>query len=444
MVASSQLDDTVPAELRATMFRTSFAGAALTAGAVGVVLCLSVPPRTSLQNLLDLLPVSRTSVGLGQMAPMIVVGFAFSIALSSTASVIIIRTSPSVGGSLTGIALYVLLILTVLMLSIAIFTLVQSASTRWLRTPSQYSSTLAGSLSLSLVIAATTPDILATSAVTEPVAGGWELLPSRIFAWAAAGGVPWAPSAVTAVAAATGALVWLSAKHQVSTERPVQPRLLKGLRPLRRTPWFGMIWAESLIAVRTPQFVITAVAAPTAVAGVSTLALLPMAAPLISPLGLSLVVFPLMLGIYNVGRTARTAWIEHLHAVPVPQRATAKLVAVVLTSGPVSLVAFLLLATLGHADVSNVPDTAARCVLAAALSLLVGTIVPYSDQQPLSIVTGGFALATIYMLTTLGISFTTQAATPGTSTLLIALCGFVAGVLFLIVFQKVAYAPARS
>ncbi|OZB81532.1 MAG: hypothetical protein B7X41_16795, partial [Microbacterium sp. 14-71-5] len=138
LVAGQQLTAEVPAELRSSLVRTSFAAAALTAGLVAVVLCVSAPARTALQNLLDLLPVSRAEARIGQLVPVLAAGLLYSAALTSTSVVVVVRTGSGPGGIALGLVAYALLLLVALVVTVGLFSLLQTAGRSWVRLPAPY------------------------------------------------------------------------------------------------------------------------------------------------------------------------------------------------------------------------------------------------------------------------------------------------------------------
>jgi len=445
VVAGAQLDGALPVDMRFAIVRTSFASAALTAGAVAVILSLSLPPRTALQNLLDLLPVARTAARLGQFAPILLVGGIYSLALTSTSVVVLLRTSVSPGESIAGIALFLVLLAISLLLAAALFALLQVAALRLFRLPSSYAATVAGVLSLAAVIAVSAPDILAMQSALAVSWGAAELTPSRILARLAT-----APSFAVGVAGAGWAslaavLFWSAARLHVPAARNRSILLFRRTSPPRRTPWWGLFWSETLTAIRNPQFVITAMLLPFAIVAVALLTLVPNATPIVPGIAGALPVLPFMLGLYAVGRTLRARWIPTL----VTARRAVWIVPAALAQTAVSaafaVAALGAVVLLGLLPAVQVPDVLLRCALASAVALAGGALVPYSEQQPLSVTAGGFLVGTLYALTSLGIGWAAENAAPGTDRVLVvaAIVAF-AGLYALAALRQSVREPARA
>lgn len=444
LVAGSQLGAEIPGDLRLSLARTSFSAAAMTAGIVAVILCLSAPPRTALQNLLDLLPVSRARARLGQLAPVLVAGLVYSAALTSTAVVVVMRTSPGVIDTVRGLSAYLLLLVCFLLGAVAVFTALHSAAIGLLRLPVPYASTLAGALVLAGVLALTAPDILALRP-SEPATGG-SVLPARAFARLAAAPDPGSAASAVLWTLLTALLLWLVSRHHVPGAPRAAIRLLRRTRPIRRTAWWGQLWAELLIAVRTPQFVVTALLLPLGVVAVWVLArAVPASALVVPTLAGALPVLPFVLAVNAVGRTLRTHWLARLAGgdrVPLlwPKALAAAGAGAVL--GAPALVAVLLA---GLVPAGQVPDIALRCLLGLAAGLLCGAIVPYSEEQPLSASAAGFLLALVYMSTTLAAGWVAGITAPGTDrVLLLAMVVVLAGLYAGLAARQSAQEPSRA
>jgi hypothetical protein len=120
LVATQELDARLPVELAGPILGSSFGGAALTGGGIAVALCAASPPRTALQNLLDLLPVSRASTRIGQLLPVVLMGFGFSLALSSTGVFVVAKLSSDVAAFAVGLAALLLLLASALLITVAL------------------------------------------------------------------------------------------------------------------------------------------------------------------------------------------------------------------------------------------------------------------------------------------------------------------------------------
>lgn len=444
-VAGQQLTAEVPEELRSSLVRTSFAAAALTTGLVAVVLCVSAPARTALQNLLDLLPISRAEARIGQLVPVLGAGLLYSAALTSTSVVVIVRTSPDPGGIVLGLLVYALLLVTVILLTVGLFSLLQTAGGVWVRLPAPYASTFAGVLSVAAVLAATAPDILAPPSV---VAAGWspaELLPSRIFARAAISVEVGAGVGVGIWVPLAALVLWVGSRQRSPEGARAGVPVLRGSRPLARNAWCGRLWVELLVAVRNPQFLTTALLLPLGVAAVAALRQMPAAMLIVPALAGALPVLPFVLAVQSVGRTTTVHWVPTLAAgAGAPWRWPKALAAAAAGAGlavPV-LVAVL---TIGLIPLTQLPDVLLRCLLGLVTALLCGAVVPYSEDQPLSATLGGFLLALLYMSSTLVIGWATMKAVPGTDRLLIVAVAIVfAGLFAVVAGRHASREPGRA
>lgn len=433
VVAGQQLTAEVPAELRSSMLRTSFAAAALTAGLVAVVLCVSAPARTALQNLLDLLPVSRAEARIGQLVPVLAAGLLYSAALTSTSVVVIVRTSPGAGGIALGLVSYVLLLSAVLLLTVGLFALLQTAGRAGVRLPAPYASTFAGALSLAVVLAATVPDILAPPST---VVTGWspaELLPARIFAGAAVSFEIGAASAVAVWMLLAALVLWAGSRQRGPEGARAGTPVLRGSRPLARNAWCGRLWLELLVAVRNPQYLTTALLLPLGVVAVAALRQAPAAMLIVPALAGALPVLPFVLAVQAVGRTMAVHWVPTLAAGAGAPWRWPKALAAAAAGASLAVPVLIAVLAIGLIPVSQLPDVLLRCLLGLVAALLCGAVIPYSEEQPLSATVGGFLLALLYMSSTLVIGWATGGAAPGTDRLLILAVAIVFAALFAVV-----------
>jgi hypothetical protein len=399
-VAASQVTTEIPAELRAQVLRTSFTGAAMTAGVIGVALCLSAPARTAIQNVLDLVPVGHVPARIGQLAPVFVAGGLYAVCISSTSIFILVRSSGGPVSALWGLACYLFLIQVSLALTISAFTALQTVANRAFRLPSQYSTAIAGFAAIALVLATSAPDILATAPRED--SWGAQAPPSHVLSQLAAN--PDAASAIGAFvwAGLAASAVWLSSRSHRPSAQHSPLRLLHGSSPARRRPSWGHIWTESLLALRNPQYLATAMALPVAVAAVWALVETETGRILVPSLAGAVIVFPCMLPLYAVGRTLPTHWIANLALPWSFLWVWTKLLASLMASFSLALPAASALLLLGLITPEDLGPIGIRGILAIAIAICVGAAVPYSEQQPMSIIVGGFLLGVVYVLASLG------------------------------------------
>ncbi len=424
--ASSNLPDELPVELRSAILGTSFGGAALTAGAIGVALCAAAPPRTALENLLALLPVGPVAARLGQLLPTLALGLGYTLALSSTAAVVVVRTAPHPGETALGLVAHVGLVVTALLVATGIFSLTETAAVRAARMPHAYATALAGAVALTATFAATLPDVLLPPPAPGADPGLSALLPHRAFAAAAA-----APSALAwltplAWVATAIALTVLAARVHRAGAHPRRVVVPRGTRPLRASPFWALLWLELLVLIRTPQLVLVAILVPVSIAAVTLLASVPFAQPLVPSLAGAVVLIPALLGLHAPGRALPYDWVpDHVTARPA-LRVLPQLTAVALVASALSLPTLGAMLALGHVAPSGVGALALRGLLALTLALACGAVVPWSEQQPLSASAGGLLLAVVSVLLAFGISAASAGVAAGVESVLVALAAVLA------------------
>jgi|GEM_PF-5959049 hypothetical protein len=426
LASSSALPAELPSGLREAVLGTSFGGATLTAGALGVALSAAAPPRTALENLLALVPVGPVATRLGTLVPTLVLGLGFTLALSGTAAVLVVRTARHAGEVAAGLGALLGLVVATLLLATALYSLVATAAARVARVPPTYATALAGAASLAAVFAATLPDVLLPPVPPGTAPGPSGLLPHRAFATAAA-----APNAISGLAP----LAWVVAALLLSVlaarvhgpglppRRPTAPR---GTRPLRRSPRWGLLWAELLVLARSPQTVLVAAVLPLAVAGVALVVRVPFAAPLVPPLATGVVLLPALLGLQATGRTLRSDWAVDAVTARPAMRLLPQAAAVALAAAALAAPVLVALVALGIVAPSDVGAVAARGGLAVSLALVCGAVVPWSEQQPLSATAGGLLFALASVIVTLGLSSATETLGPAAEGPLLALAAAVA------------------
>ncbi|NQX27773.1 hypothetical protein HQQ81_10515 [Microbacteriaceae bacterium VKM Ac-2854] len=408
LVGSSQVDASLPGELRQSILRSSFGSATMTTGIIATILCVTVPPRTALQTLLDMLPVSRRDCQLGQLVPLLVVGFVFSLALSATAIAITIKLLPD-WLQLTGsIGLVVLTIVIIQAMIVGLFQLLSGALRRLFRLPHQYSVSIAATITIVLSLGSAVGDVFALAADTTTtfelqdlrlnrVMAELVLSPSNFWTWLLLLG--WLMTAASLLALSSA---WYQ-QELVSSSIT----LFRGVEP--RHGWLNAsMWMEALIGIRTPQAIVTVLAMIPFIVAVKWLLSIQFLADSAEMLALGIPIVPFLLVMYAVGRTLRYRWIGlHLLAREtwwvLPKIIAYYLLALTMSS-PV------LAAELGLSMIawSDLPNIFARATLAFGAALIGGSLVPYSEEQPLSVTVSGFVSAILYMGASLAMSWLTQ------------------------------------
>ncbi|MFK4789237.1 hypothetical protein [Microbacterium sp. ZW T5_56] len=412
LIAAGQVVSEVPPELRTSMLRSSFGGGTITAAAIAVAVGASAPPRTALQNLMDLLPVGRAQARLGQLLPTFAISLAYTAALSTSGGLVLVRLNPEPAARAAAVGLYLVMLITTLVLCTALMTLLHSAASA-LRLPHQYGIAIAGTLTLGAAMAAAIPDIFATQPSDRTAREPMDLLPHRAFAGFADGFVPIDAVLPVLWILAAGALMWAASRTRVAAASSKRPTLPRGTRPAALTPFWGHLWAESLIAMRSPQFLTVTLLAPVAMAGLWAAARHPVVAMLAPSLSAAVVVLPFMLALYAVGRTAAFGWIARTAGAGAGAHLGARLIAYTVVPALLAVPLAIIATAAGLLPPENIGATALRCLLATVAALVAGSLVPYSEQQPLSATAGGFVLAVMYLLVSLGITWVSSDVLPG-------------------------------
>jgi hypothetical protein len=444
VVAASNLPTELPPELRSAIVGTSFGGAALTAGAIGVALSVAAPARTALQNLLALLPVGPVAARLGQLLPTLLLSLGYTLAVSSTAAVVVIRTAPHPGAVALGLAAVFALIVTVLLVAVGVFSLVETAAARALRLPHAYATALAGVATLGATLAATVPDVLLPPPAPDTDPGLTGLLPHRAFAAAATApsALAWlVPLAWVALAVAITVLAARVHRPGGPPRRLVVPRRT---RPLRATTGWGLLWLELLVIVRTPQPALVALVVPLAVAGVALVARIPYAEPVVPSLAAAVVLVPSLLALQVPGRTLPFDWATDVLTARPAARLLPQFVAVALVASTIAAPTLAVLLALGLVEPSAVGGLLLRGLVALALALACGAIVPWSEQQPLSASAGGLLFALASVLLALGISAATTALGADVEAPLLVLVAALAGAVYASARRRAGVRPGAA
>ncbi|KGJ81778.1 hypothetical protein GY21_01505 [Cryobacterium roopkundense] len=398
VASAAQLTQNIPEVLRLNIVRTAFGSAILIPAIVTTILCVTMPARTSLQTLLDLLPVARRVSRAGQVGPSFVLGLGFSAVLCSTTIAVVAKLYPDPLHIALALALLVAVIVIVQGLSMGIFTLIASGLRRYGRLPQQYSAAVAGCSVIALGVAAIAADLL----TFRPAVVG-EFTAADLLLHRAAAGVLTDPAApgpwlvMLAWASLSAAILTASFSVYRQEQGTDAIRLFRGSRP-RHTPASAAIWLEELLSVRNPQAIMTVVILVPAVFALHLMAAVPPLRDLAHTLALSAPVFPFFLAVYAVGRTLRVHWLGvHLIARPL-WWVSPKIVAYAVGGTVLGSLVFAVEVLIGLAEPSSAAQVGARAVLALGAALLAGTVVPYSDEQPLSMTVSGFLAAFIYLV----------------------------------------------
>lgn len=424
LLSSSQLDTTVPSELKVLILRTAFGGSIVTTSIIATVLCITSPQRTALQTLLDLLPVSRRGASIGQLLPLIVTGFVFSVTLSGTAVAVLVKTTTSAFMQVLSIILLLLIVAVTLAFSIGTFRLLDSVLRRYVRLPGQYSASISAICVIALAAASVASDIFALAPARNSGFTVGDLLPHRAAALVVADAGALVGFVVLALwgAIGPGLVVICGELHRQDLE-PGIIRAFRGTHPPAGS-FLASLWAEALIAIRAPQTIVAVLALAPAIAVVSWLTTNAVLASTAYSLAAGIPSMPFLLAIYAVGRTADARWTgKHLTANAswwvLPKLCAYAFVAIAIAI-PVVLIEMLL----SLVGVDDLGEIGARALLAFGSAFVGGTLVPYSEEQPLSVTASGFITAMLFLGIRLGLSWASQYLNPfetNSATLAIAL-----------------------
>jgi hypothetical protein len=123
-------------------------------------------------------------------------------------------------------------------------------------------------------------------------------------------------------------------------------------------------------------------------------------------LALAIPVMPCALAVYAVGRTLRFRWTGSQLLANHAWWIAPKLIAYAGTSLVLGAALTGIELTLSLVTWPDIAHLASRSALALAVTLFAGALVPYSEEQPLSITAGGFVAAMLYLSCTLAIGLT--------------------------------------
>ncbi|KTR94162.1 hypothetical protein NS220_10015 [Microbacterium testaceum] len=418
-VTARQVGGELPPELGLTIVRSSLAGVWLSSGLLATVFALTVPSRTMLQSLLDLLPVSRRAATFGQLVPMSTVTIVFCVALALPTIAIFSRlfSGPALAAAVGSV---IVSIVAAQVFAVTLLLIVSWAARRLFRLATRYADTLAALLVMSSFGWSASADLL-TRELAQP--SQVDLLPHRILAAAVAGSAT-VPSAIVAaswVVAAVGLIAVASAVRPTASE-PRLPSFLRGWKP-RGGVFRALVWLEIVTTVRTVQFVMTTLAAFALVGLAAWLHGGAGTAELARAIASAAPIAPAAVNMYAVGRALPIRWIGD-HISPRTAWPAATAAASIATSISVALVVAALLLGLGSLPAESVAGVAARVLLAAALALLAGAVIPVSQEQPISTTAAAFLCGVLLLGGSVGVNAAVDAAGVGAfAVILIAVAG---------------------
>jgi len=274
LTSTSQLDDSVPAELRTTLVTTSLGGALLTSSLVATIVFVSAPAGTALQTLLDLLPVSRTAAQVGQHLPLAGCALLFSLSLSAVSLAVGLRVSPSPMWSVAFTASVLLVVVCACLTAFAGLSALRALFARCLHVSDQYAMSLAGVLVVAITVGTVVPDVFRFEP-DKGARGAGTLLIHRALAALLADPSAWDPYLIVfawLLVAAVGvrSLAWSAARRPSATPMRILIGVAVPFHPFR-----GPLWAFVLGSIRSSQGVMTVLGASSLVMTAWLLAVVP-------------------------------------------------------------------------------------------------------------------------------------------------------------------------
>ncbi|MEA5454631.1 hypothetical protein SPF06_07840 [Sinomonas sp. JGH33] len=238
LAAAQTTAGSIPQELASTMLRTAFSSSAVICTLIVVVLAVSLPARTSLQSLLDLLPVGRTAGQVGQLVPVVAIAATFGLALSATAMVVSQRLL-SPGATVLAGVLLVGNVVSLQMIALGVFQAFANLLKRYLRLPHQYAVAVGAAVVMAAALLAFSRDVLEFRYAPD----AWsvtDLLPPRLTARLLMGADG---TAVVGIAGWWAAASWRSSREAAPIDRTMRrpasgcsPAQARGRASSRREP----------------------------------------------------------------------------------------------------------------------------------------------------------------------------------------------------------------
>jgi hypothetical protein len=434
IVSSGQVNFDLPPELQETILRTSLGGAILSTGVIATILCVTSPPRTALQTLLDMLPVSRRTAQLGQLLPIILIGTVFSLVLSSTSIAILLKLLSGGLQIFSALLLLVMLIVITECIVIGIFQILMSALRRFLRLPTQYSASLAAVVTMSISIGSVVGDIFALRPDTYDGFELTDLMLNRVMASVLLRPGDIGQWALLASWCSVAALLLISSGSVYRQQlEPAAIALFSKTKP-RNGSFYAAVWLNFLIGVRNPQTIVTAIALIPFIAVVAWLKTIPFLTDIAVSLANGIPVVPCLLAMYAVGRTIHIRWLgAHLLAKET-WWIFPKICAYALIIMAISVPTMAIELGVGLVGLNDIGAIAARACVAFTAALVGGALIPYSEEQPISVTASGFATAVLYLGVSLGLTVLSSYVAQSVLTLITLGCACI----LLLTFVRIA------
>lgn len=337
---------------------------------VAIFFQMLAPRRTSLTNVLGLLPVSPTLTAVATQLP--VLGVSLVAVASLAAPTVTMLADASRGGLAMAIPATLLLVLGQLPLTVLLFNLVVPLVQR-LRVPQHHALAAGGLTGVAIAVAAP---------VLELGGNGRAWLPHRLLAAAAHGDAISVGSLLLWCALGLTLFVLLVGRLPADPD-PAPSRLFVGYRVPRGRP-MAQVWYELVTLARAPQYLAVVVFTGTVFA-IALAAWLTTRSPFLPMLAVPLLL-PFFIGaVQSYGHTRATHWLSmHLLARPAAwawPKATVCLVVAALLALPGAVLA----ASSQLIGWAEVPLLFVQALPAWSAAMVAGLLIPYSTEQPLSV-----------------------------------------------------------
>ncbi|MFZ7088963.1 hypothetical protein [Curtobacterium sp. RRHDQ10] len=402
-----------PTDIAELILTTSTSGALLEAVAFSVLLLLVGPRRTSIQAMLELLPVARTSVRIGLNAPLFALAFVAACSFGMSTFVLAWADLDSGDAALLTAALPLALIV-VQCLALGTLTLVGSAIRQLVHVPEQ----LAEAVAAGVIIVAST--FLFGSQLVVPGAGGVSshLLLSNAVVIGIVGRDPLALCVAAFWIVVSACVCFAASRYRGSPrDRGVMLLPLPRWRTERAAPAIGLTASKTLI--RDPRSALAATGG-TALLIASGL-LLPRVVPEAiahALAGASLLALTFTV-IFVPGRFTRWSWLGTMLTARRDWWVAPSIVAHL----TVAVIFGIVLGGIGlAADVlqwSDALPAALKMVTLFSAALIAGSVVPWSDDQATSGAVAAVVMILLYGFLTLPVALGATAM-PSHTTLLIS------------------------
>lgn len=410
LISVSGLSIEIPAELKSLVLRTSIGSSVISTGIIATIACLTAPPSNSLYTLLELLPVSRISAYIGMRAPIILIALVFCLPMSTTSGLVIVRLASTWVDIALSIGILLIAIVITLLTTIGIYTTIHFALRRYLKLAYNYTTGVTGAVTIVITVASAIGDTLAIQPSLRNSFTLADLLLHRISAntiigsstaWGWLGLTGWSLIAIF-VFAFSGQLY-----NQNLAEKP--PLLFKGFRP-KHNPTQGSLWFAFLLMARSPHFIVATTLPIPILTAIWLTREHPLLCEVSKTVALVLPSLPAYLAVYAAGKMLRLRWHGTILTASKSWWIFPTIAVHAVYSIAISTIIMLAEIALSFISLNDFPDLYSRVFLALATAFLGGALVPYSEEQPLSVTAAGLSTLVITMITALLISFCTSDA----------------------------------